>query len=177
MVLEVSADTGLASVLAAARETLGRLDPHTPVKLQLMQERLAGALLPSRIASILLGTIGSLGLLLAAIGIYGIMAFSVSRRTAEIGMRLALGATQRQVLQMILLDALGLASVGMATGLVMALLFTRPLAGLLSAGMSVTDPFSFGAVGVVLSIVALIAAAIPAWKASHVDPIVALRYE
>lgn len=177
LVLEVSLDTGLASALTPVRETLGRLDPHTPVKLQLVQERLAGALLPSRIASALLTTIGSLGLSLAAIGIYGIMAFSVSRRTAEIGMRLALGATQRQVLQMILRDALGLASVGMATGLVMALLFTRPLAGLLSAGMIVTDAFSFLAVGVVLSIVALIAAAIPAWRASQVDPILALRYQ
>ena len=177
LVLEVNVDTAPASELSAVRATLSRLDAHIPVKLQFMRERLAGALLPSRIASALLGIIGSLGLLLAAIGIYGVMAFSVSRRTAEIGLRLALGATQRQILRLILRDALGLASAGVIAGLVMALLFTRPLAGLLAAGMSVTDSFSFGAVAVGLSIVALLAAATPAWRASHVDPILALRYE
>jgi putative ABC transport system permease protein len=134
-------------------------------------------LLPGRMASVLLGTIGALGMLLAAIGIYGAMAFNVSRRTAEIGMRLALGATQRDVLRLILRDAFGLALLGMATGFLMARLFTRPLAGLLSTGMSVTDPLSFGGVGAVLIAVALAAAATPAWRASHIDPMVALRHE
>lgn len=177
LILEVSADAGLANTLMAVRKTLGRLDTHTPVKLQLMQERLTGAMLPSRLASTLLGAMGWLGLILAAIGVYGLMAFSVSRRTAEIGVRLALRATRRQVLQMILREALGLTSVGVATGLVAALFFTRPLSGLLSAGMSTTDPLSFGAVGAVLVLVAMTAAAIPALKASKIDAMVALRYE
>jgi putative ABC transport system permease protein len=153
------------------------LDPHVPVKLQLMQERLAGALLPSRIASALLGIIGSLGLLLAAIGIYGVMAYSVSQRTAEIGLRMAIGATRMQVQQMILRDAFLLVSAGMALGLAMAMLVTRMLSGVLAAGISAVDPLSFGPVGVLLATIALFAALIPAWRASHVDPVVALRHE
>ena len=177
LVLEVSTDSEPASAMIAVREALAHLDRHVPVKLQLMQERLAGALLPSRIASVLLGTIGALGLLLAAIGVYGVMAYSVNRRTTEIGIRLALGAARIQVLNMILRDAFWLVSVGMALGIGMALLITQPLAMLLSAGMRVTDPFSFGAVAVVLSIIALIAALIPALRASRIDPMVALRSE
>ena len=177
LILQINSDTSSAGDLTEVREALTMLDPRVPVKLQSMQERLTGALLPSRIASALLGTIGSLGLLLAAIGIYGVMAYSVSRRTAEIGMRLAIGATRVQVLQMILRDALLLVSAGMGLGLAMAMLVTQMLVGVLSAGMSAIDPLSFGWVGVLLSAVALIAALIPAWRASRVDPIVALRYE
>jgi putative ABC transport system permease protein len=177
LVLQINSHASLAGDLTAVREALTRLDPHVPVKLQLMQERLARALLPSRVASALLGTIGSLGLLLAAVGIYGVMAYSVSRRTAEIGMRLAIGATRIQVLQMILRDAFLLVSTGMALGLAMAMLVTQMLAGVLAAGMSAIDSFSLGSVGVLLSAIALIAALIPAWRASHVDPVVALRYE
>jgi putative ABC transport system permease protein len=177
LVLEISIHNSPAGALTAVREAISHLDPQTPITLQLMQERLAGALLPGRMASVLLGTIGALGMLLAAIGIYGAMAFNVSRRTAEIGMRLALGATQRDVLRLILRDAFRLALLGMATGFLMALLFTRPLAGLLSTGLSVTDPLSFGGVGAVLIAVALAAAATPAWRASRIDPMVALRHE
>jgi predicted permease len=177
LVLQISSDAPLAGNLTAVGEVLTRLDPHVPVKLQLMQERLAGALLPSRIASALLGIIGSLGLLLAAIGIYGVMAYSVSQRTAEIGLRMAIGATRMQVQQMILRDAFLLVSAGMALGLAMAMLVTRMLSGVLAAGISAVDPLSFGPVGVLLATIALFAALIPAWRASHVDPVVALRHE
>jgi predicted permease len=177
LVIQVSTQAPASGDVTAIRETLTRLDPHIPVKLRLMQEQLAGALLPSRIASVLLGAIGSLGLLLAMIGLYGVMAYSVSRRTAEIGMRLALGATRMQVLQMVLRDASRMVSTGMALGLLMALLIIQPLAALLSSGMSVIDPISFASVGAVLSIIGLLAAFIPAWGASRVDPIVALRSE
>jgi len=177
LVLEINSRAALPRELTAVREALIRLDPHVSVKLQLMQERLAGALLPSRIVSALLGTIGALGLLLAAVGIYGVMAYSVSRRIPEMGMRLAIGATRTQVLQMILRDAFLLVSIGMALGMAMTTLATRMLAGVLAAGVSATDFFSVGSVGVLLSTIALIAALIPAWRASRVDPVVALRYE
>jgi putative ABC transport system permease protein len=177
LVLEVSVESKPATSLSAVRDTLSRLDPTVPVKFELMKDRLAGALLPSRIASILFGILGSLGLILAAIGIYGLMAFNVTRRTAEIGVRLALGATQAKVLRMILREALTLACTGIAAGLIMGLFVAQPLAGLLSAGMNATDPFSFAAVGLTLGIIALIAAVIPAWRASHLDPTSALRYE
>jgi ABC-type antimicrobial peptide transport system permease subunit len=142
-----------------------------------MEERLTGALLPSRVASALLGTIGFLGLLLAAVGIYGIMAYSVSRRTAEIGLRLAIGATRIQVMRMILIDAFRLVSAGMALGGAIALIVTRLLAGVLASGLSAIDPVSFGSVGALLSVIALIGGFVPAWLASRVDPVVALRYE
>jgi predicted permease len=177
LVFQINSDAPLAGDLAAVRETLTRLDPLVPFKLQLMQERLADALLPCRIASALLGTIGFLGLLLAAVGIYGVMSYSVSHRTSEIGLRLAIGATPTQVLQMILLDALLLVSTGMVFGGAMAVLVTRLLAGVLASGMSAIDPISFGSVGILLSAVALLGALIPAWMGSRVDPMVALRYE
>jgi predicted permease len=177
LVLEVSTNMSPAGAMTAVREALTHLDPHAPIKLRLMRDRLAGALLPSQIALVLLGAIGSLGLVLAATGIYGVMAYSVSRRTPEIGVRLALGATRMRILRMILRDALLMVSLAMAFGLTLALLIAQPLALLLAAGVSVIDPFSYGAVGVVLGIIALIAALIPAWRASRVDPMGALRYE
>jgi ABC-type antimicrobial peptide transport system permease subunit len=163
--------------MAAVAEALARLDPLVPVKLQLMQERIAGALFPSRIASALLGTIGFLGLLLAAVGIYGVMAYSVSRRTPEIGLRVAIGATRLQILKMILLDAFLLVFTGMLFGGGLAVLVTRLLAGVLASGISAMDPLSFGSAGILLSAIAFLGALIPAWRASRVDPIVALRYE
>lgn len=177
LVIHISTQAPASGDVTAIRDVLSRLDPNAAVKIQLMQEQLAGAMLPSRIASVLLGVIGSLGLLLAVIGIYGVMAYSVSRRTAEIGMRLALGATRGQVLEMVLRDAGRLVCAGIGLGLLMALLVTQPLAGVLSSGMSVLDPMSFASVGAVLSVVALMAALIPAWAASRVDPVVALRSE
>jgi predicted permease len=177
LVFLVNSDAPLPGVMAAVAEALARLDPLVPVKLQLMQERIAGALFPSRIASALLGTIGFLGLLLAAVGIYGVMAYSVSRRTPEIGLRVAIGATRLQILKMILLDAFLLVFTGMLFGGGLAVLVTRLLAGVLASGISAMDPLSFGSAGILLSAIAFLGALIPAWRASRVDPIVALRYE
>jgi putative ABC transport system permease protein len=148
-----------------------------PIKIELMQERLDGAMLPNKIASLLLSGIGTLGLLLATIGIYGVMAYSVVRRTAEIGIRMALGATKIQVLRLILKDATKLVCIGMVVGSMLALFVVQALAEALPAGMKVVDPLSFATVGGILAIVALMAAFVPAWKGSQLDPNIALRSE
>jgi predicted permease len=166
-----------ATSISSIRGSVAALDPRVPVKIELMQERLAGALLPSKVASTLLGVIGLLGLLLAAVGIYGVMAYIVGRRTAEIGVRLALGGTRPQVLLLILKDAAWQLCLGVAAGSIVATFVSQPLSESLPAGMRVLDPLSFGAVGLVLTGVGLFAAAIPAWRASRIDPMQALRME
>jgi putative ABC transport system permease protein len=175
--LEISTESMPAATLEAVRRSLTALDPHAPIKIELMQERLAGALLPAEIASFLLSAIGALGLLLAMVGIYGAVAYSAGQRTAEIGVRMALGATKANVLRLILRDAAMLVYVGLGVGSVLALMVVQVLRNVVPAGMSVVDPLSFVAVGGVLTIVALTAAYIPAWKASRVDPMLALRCE
>ena len=177
LTLAVSTDSAPAGTLTAVRQSLASLDPRVPIKIELMQERLAGALLPNKIASLLLSGIGTLGLLLATIGIYGVMAYSVGRRTAEIGIRMALGATKVQVLRLILKDATKLVSMGTVVGSVLTLFVVQALGKTLPAGMRVVDPLSFAMVGGVLITVALMAAFVPAWKGSHIDPNIALRSE
>ena len=175
LAIEISTDSAPAESLEAVRQTLVSLDSSVPIKIELMQERLAGALLPGKIASLVLSGIGALGLLLAAIGIYGVVAYSVGRRTAEIGIRMALGATKTNVLGLILKDASKLVCMGMVVGSILALFVVQSLGKTLPAGMKVVDPLSFAMVGCVLAMVALMAAFIPAWRGSHIDPNVALR--
>ena len=177
LTLAVSTDSAPAGTLTAVRQLLASLDPRVPIKIQLMQERLDGALLPGKIASLLLSGTGTLGLLLATIGIYGVMAYSVARRTAEIGIRMALGATRIQVLRLILKDATKLVCIGIVGGSILALFVVQVLAEALPAGMKVVDPLSFATVGGILAIVALMAAFVPAWKGSQLDPNIALRSE
>jgi len=117
-----------------------------------------------------------LGLLLAAIGIYGVLAYSVARRTREIGVRMALGAARRRVVRMVLRDSLAPVVTGSAVGIVTALVATRLMRALLY-GVSPTDPATFAVVTLVLLAVAVLASAVPAMRAARVDPIVALREE
>lgn len=175
--LMVDTASAPASVMTAIRQTLVSLEPRTPIKIELMRERLAGALLPSKIASFLLSGMGTLGLLLATIGIYGVVAYSVGRRTAEIGIRMALGATKAHVLGLILKDAGQIACVGTVTGAALASFILQPLGKALPAGMPVVDLLSFVTVGCALTFVGLCAALFPAWRASRIDPMRALRTE
>jgi predicted permease len=128
----------------------------------------------ARLAAILLGVLGGLALVLASIGLYGLMAYSVTQRQQEIGVRMALGAAQSVVLRDVLRQAMTLVAVGLVVGLAVAVLVSRAVATLLF-GISATDPATFTLVSIVLVAVGLVASVVPAWRASRVDPIVALR--
>jgi putative ABC transport system permease protein len=135
------------------------------------------AFLPSQIGAVLMGSIGMLGLLLAAIGLYGVLAYSVARRTREIGIRIAVGATGREISRMILLEASKLLAMGSLSGFGIALAVTRPLAMFLVPGLSPSDPTSFASVMVVLAGTGLLASLGPVRRAIAIDPMRCLRYE
>jgi putative ABC transport system permease protein len=124
----------------------------------------------------LLVSFSFLAVTLAAVGIYGVVSYSVAQRTSEIGVRVALGASSRAVLKMVLGQAMGLVAIGLAAGMALALPLTRLMSGLLF-GVSPNDPLTFAVIAVLLGGVAFVACAVPARRATRVDPIVALRYE
>ena len=129
-----------------------------------------------RFLLLLVGLFAAAALVLAAVGLYGVVVFFVTRRTQEIGIRMALGAQRSDVLRLVLGEGARLAAFGVVIGIVVSFAFTRLLSSLLF-GISATDPFTFASVAVLLSLVALAAAYIPARRAMRVDPVTALRYE
>jgi predicted permease len=158
-------------------ELLGRLDSTAAIETRPMSQALGLALLPSQAGAIMLGAMGGLGLMLAAIGLYGVLLYSVSRRTREIGLRVALGATPFKVLRLVAQHSLLLVGGGMATGLLLAVFGMQPLAMFLVPGLSSVDPSALLAVVCVLGMVALLATLAPVMRAMRVDPMIALRYE
>jgi predicted permease len=166
-----------ASLTAAIRQAVAAIDKDQPVfAIATMQQLVDDSVATRRLTLILLGLFSTLALILAAIGIYGVVSYSVALRTHEIGIRMALGAQQKDVLRLVLGQGARLAFWGAAIGLIAALGFTRLLSSLLYA-VSANDPLTFAAVAVLLVSIALVACYIPARRALRVDPMVALRYE
>ncbi|MFZ0063157.1 MAG: ABC transporter permease [Pyrinomonadaceae bacterium] len=165
------------SVAAAVREQIRTLDGHLPVtEMKTLQDQVDLSLFPSRVAAWTLGGFGILALLLAAIGIYGVVSYSVAQRTHEIGVRMALGAKETDVLRLVFREGLFVVGVGLAAGLLLAFAATRAIAGFLY-GIGATDPLTYVGVPLLLGFVALVASYLPARRATKVDPLVALRYE
>jgi predicted permease len=163
--------------LGAVRNTVQSLIPTIPlVRVQTVGQVLLQSLTAPRIGAELLGTFGLMALILAAIGTYGVMSYSVSQRTPEIGIRMSLGAQQGDVLRLILAGGLAMVLVGVAFGLGFSALLSRSMSSLLF-GIGAFDAPSFLAVAALLILVAMAACWIPARRATHVDPLVALRYE
>ncbi len=164
-------------MIGAIRGVFQQLDPNLPVyDIMTMEEHMGFSLFPARVAATLLAAFGLLALTLAAIGIYGVMAYSVSQRTREIGVRMALGAQQRDVLRLLLRHGILLAIIGLGLGLAISLAVTRLMSNVLY-GVSATDLTAYLGVSLFLLIIVLIAIFIPARRASQVDPMIALRYE
>src|SRR5271163_3745958 len=169
-------DADTKQVTSAARGILQGLDPEIPAKFQTLSQVYSASLGSRRFNLILIGFFAIAALLLATAGVFGVMAYSVSRRTREIGVRVALGAGSRDVLSMILGQGMRTILIGVAAGLAGALALTRTVASLLF-GVTATDPLTFAAVILLLIAAALLACYIPARRATRVDPLVALRYE
>ena len=169
-------DTDTRSLASAAREILQDLDPEIPTRFRTFSQVYSASLGSRRFNVILIGFFGITALLLATAGVFGVMAYSVSRRTREIGVRVALGASSGDVLRMILEQGLRTILIGVAIGIAGSLALTRTMESLLF-GVTATDPLTFGGVTLLLVGAALLACYIPARRATKVDPMVALRYD
>jgi predicted permease len=177
MTLYVRASVPPASLVAGVRREIQGLEPNLPVpNIQTLIETIGTSLYAARMGAWLLAVFGGLALVLAAVGIYGVLSFSISRRTREMGIRLALGADRRDVFLLVVRDGMLLVAVGVALGLTAGLAGTRWLASFLY-GVSTSDGPTFAATIAILTAVALAACAIPARRAMRVHPIAALRYE
>ena len=167
----------LASTLKAFGDTVKSIDPAMPIfETKTMDQHMDRAMLAPRLSAAVAGPAGLLAALIAAIGLYGVMAYSVSRRTQEIGIRVAIGATPAAVLRLVARQGFALAGIGIAIGLVVAFLSSR-VVSILLFGVTPTDPIVFVGVPLLLAIVAAVASYIPARRALRIDPLVALRQE
>ena len=165
------------SVASAVKEQVWAVDRNVPIaNVQTMEQVIQAGVVQQRFYTIMLGIFALIALALGAIGIYGVISFSVGQRTKEIGIRIALGARGLDILRLVIRNGLGLTLIGIVLGIAGALALTRLLATLLFE-VSTTDPFTFAAVAFVLVSAALLACYIPGRRATKVDPLVALRYE
>src|SRR5262249_5228940 len=173
----VRTDGDPQALAAGIRTAVRDLDPAVPgYAVRTMGDLVADSMVSPRFLSVLLATFSAIALLLAAVGIYGVMAYSVAQRTQEIGVRVAMGATTGNVLSMVIRQGLTLTVVGLGAGLFGAVLLTRLMSGLLFE-VSATDPATFIGVAGLLTGVGLLACFVPARRAARVDPMVALRFE
>jgi predicted permease len=177
LTLSVRTAVAPSTVVPTLRGLVKLIDPNVPVfNVYTLEQQKDGALSLQRMAALLLSGFGALALLLAALGIYGVLAYWVSRRTREIGVRMALGAKIANVLTLVMRQGLALVATGMALGLCGALALTRLLRGFLYE-TATFDPLTFASVLVVLGVVSVLACWLPARRAARVDPMVALRHE
>ena len=161
----------------AIKAAVAKIDKDQPVtRVRTMEEVAADTIAQPRFRAELIGSFAALALVLAAVGIFGVLAFSVSQRTREFGIRMALGARASSVLGLVLASGFRIILAGIAVGIAGATVLTRFL-GTLLYGVKPTDPLTFVATPALLAAVALIACAAPAWRATRVDPAVALRQE
>jgi ABC-type antimicrobial peptide transport system permease subunit len=166
-----------AALATSVRQAVQRLDPNLPIyDLKSMAVQVDESLFVERMVAALSVAFGVLATLLAAIGLYGVMSYAVTRRTREIGIRMALGAERGRVLWLVLREVALLAAVGIAGGLLVALWLTRRIESQLF-GLSPTDPLTIGVASVLLAAIALVAGYVPARRATTIDPLVALRTE
>jgi putative ABC transport system permease protein len=177
MFVVMRTNTDPNSYIPAVRQQLRSLDPEQPIyAVKTMEQYVSAAMAQPELRAVLLAVFAGIALVLAAVGTYGVMAFLVAERRHEIGIRLALGAEPRAVLRMVVGYGIILTLAGLGIGLAGATALARILSGLLY-GMSATDPMTFVALAVSLGVVSLVAAYVPARRATKVDPIVALRHE
>ncbi len=168
---------GAASAESAIRQAVRSVDPNLPVSdMMPMETRIAASLGPQRFAANLLAVFAGLAILLAAVGLYGLISYSVAQRTNEFGIRMALGARPKDVLRLVLLQGARLAVIGAGAGVVAGIILMRAMHSLLYR-VSYADPLSFIGAAVLLMLIALLACYVPARRAMRVDPMVALRYE
>jgi ABC-type antimicrobial peptide transport system permease subunit len=166
----------VAGIVSAARSIFHDLAPDAPVRISTFADEMGGWLADRRFLLLLVGLFAAAALALAAVGIYGVVAFSTTRRTQEIGIRMSLGAQGGNILRLVLGEGARMAVLGVVIGIAASLALTRLISTLLF-GVSATDPLTFAGVAVLLSLVALLASYIPARRAMRVDPMVALRHE
>jgi predicted permease len=180
--LEVRTSGDPTGMIGAIRSKIQEIDPSLSVlNVQTLGDRIEGSLQGERAQANLTGTAGLLALLLASVGLYGVMAYSVAQRTREIGIRMALGASRKNVMGLVLKEGVSLVSAGVVIGLGVSFIATRFLAARFLAsslfGVTAVDPVTFAGTSLLLIVVALAASYIPARRATKVDPMVALRYE
>jgi putative ABC transport system permease protein len=160
----------------AVRETLQDLDNRAAISMRTLEQMVNRTAWVRRNLALLMGVLGAVALLLAAMGIYGVISYLVAQRTREMGIRLALGARRHDILKLVLGQGLALTMIGVAAGLTLALALTRFLSSMLYS-VSAADPITFAAIALLLAAVALTASFLPARRAMGVDPITALRQE
>ena len=175
MTVALRGPTDPAAMLSAARNELRNLDPDLPMYyVRTMEQRVNESLARRRFSMLLLGVFASVALVLATIGIYGVMAYLVNQGTRELGIRIALGASQRNILSLVVRQGMALAFAGVAIGLAAAFLLTRLIRSLLF-GVEATDTITFAGIPVLLAMITLLASYIPAQRAARIDPMISLR--
>jgi putative ABC transport system permease protein len=177
MTLVIKTTQDPAALTSAVRQQVRAIDPNMPVaEVRTMAEVVDATLSTPRFTGVLLGTFAALALLLSAIGIYGVLSYIVSRRTREIGIRVAIGAQRAEIIRLVLRNGLSLSLLGVVIGVAAALWVSQLMRGLLH-DVRPSDPMTFIGVGVLLSIIAAVASFVPAWRAARVDPVVVLKGE